>query len=276
MALSSLPTWRTAITTAARCSPATCRWKEAGGVPDPYVPPEPVDHDSPDTRARDPIRPRKSPARNGGRTAVALDEFINQIEMRCQTIDEPQHHLPSSATCRRRHHYQRAAQHPLAGIQQLAGDGERAGSPYTADISNRQFYHQLTVSGRLTQDQARTVMSGSLKKTPMQDVVDAQQPGDQFRYEMAFLAIKFERNGDAVEALREHFNVSPEYMDRDLSGCGHVGKDEQPHGLVQGQPAARNCTHRTSFIVAGIYMVNLEARVSTLEVRGSPHFGSDR
>ena len=86
--------------------------------------------------------------------------------------------------------------------------------PYTADISNRQFYHQLTVSGRLTQDQARTVMSGSLKKTPMQDVVDAQQPGDQFRYEMAFLAIKFERNEDAVEALREHFNLSPEYMDQ--------------------------------------------------------------
>ena len=26
-------------------------------------------------------------------------------------------------------------------------------------------------------------------------------------------------------------------------------------------------------IVAGIYMVNLEARVSTLEVRGSPHLG---
>ena len=27
-------------------------------------------------------------------------------------------------------------------------------------------------------------------------------------------------------------------------------------------------------IIAGIYMVNLEARVSTLEVRGSPHLGT--
>ena len=26
-------------------------------------------------------------------------------------------------------------------------------------------------------------------------------------------------------------------------------------------------------VIAGIYMVNLEARVSTLEVRGSPHLG---
>lgn len=26
-------------------------------------------------------------------------------------------------------------------------------------------------------------------------------------------------------------------------------------------------------IIAGIYMVNLEARVSTLEIRGSPHLG---
>ena len=40
-------------------------------------------------------------------------------------------------------------------------------------------------------------------------------------------------------------------------------KDNQPLAIALAAQA----------IVAGIYMVNLEARVSTLETRGSPHLG---
>ena len=44
--------------------------------------------------------------------------------------------------------------------------------------------------------------------------------------------------------------------------------------VVQGESGAGDRALLAQAIVAGIYMVNLEARVSILEVRGSPHLST--
>jgi hypothetical protein len=79
-------------------------------------------------------------------------------------------------------------------------------------ISNRQFYHQWTVTGRLTQQDAKSAMGGQLPKV-INNIIGNLNQGDQFRSEMAYLAVKFERTDDTVAQMQAHFGLSDAYMD---------------------------------------------------------------
>ena len=80
-------------------------------------------------------------------------------------------------------------------------------------LSNRQFWHQWSVSGRITQNDAKQIMGGSLPKV-ITDIIKRLQTGDQFRSEMHYLAVKFERTDDTVAQMQSTFGLSSEYMDQ--------------------------------------------------------------
>ena len=59
--------------------PGYVQWKEAGGVPDPYVPPEPVDPVP--TPEQEILYDHENRLREmEGEPPLALDEFINQLK----------------------------------------------------------------------------------------------------------------------------------------------------------------------------------------------------
>jgi hypothetical protein len=80
-------------------------------------------------------------------------------------------------------------------------------------VSNRQFWHQWSVTGRLTQNDAKSMMAGTLPKV-ITDIIKGLNQGDQFRSEMHYLAVKFERTDDTVAQMQAAFGLAPEYMDQ--------------------------------------------------------------
>jgi hypothetical protein len=80
-------------------------------------------------------------------------------------------------------------------------------------ISNRQFYHQWSVTGRLTQQDAKSAMGGQLPKV-INNILGQLNQGDQFRSEMAYLAVKFERDDETVAQMQNYFGLSDEYMNQ--------------------------------------------------------------
>jgi hypothetical protein len=100
-----------------------------------------------------------------------------------------------------------------AAAQAVIDEIDIYADPVPEVISNRQFYHQWTIVGRLTQSEAKKAMTGVLPRT-ITDIIGSQQPGDQFRIEMAYLAIKFERPDQTVTLMQEKFGLPDDYMDQ--------------------------------------------------------------
>jgi hypothetical protein len=78
--------------------------------------------------------------------------------------------------------------------------------PIPAQISNRQFYHQLTLDGRMSQSDAKKAMSGNLPT--ITDYITTLPPEQQFGAEMQFLATTFPRDDQYVIALLQHLGVT--------------------------------------------------------------------
>ena len=149
--------------------------------------------------------------------------------------------------------------------------------PYTADISNRQFYHQLTVSGRLTHRWNRRA-----------------HRHERIAEENAHAGRGRSRSSRAINSVTKwHFSPlnssatrMPSRRCESISTCRRntwirsswmrpCWKNEQPHGLVQGQPGSGDRPHNTSPDFWRLYRL---ARGKNLNFgnEGISAFGSDR